>query len=75
MTKAYYTLIVWTPGEDESDPGCWSDEFGSYSRREVEEERDIILTHHKRGHTAIIKHEESTGAMIAARDSYPPPKR
>jgi hypothetical protein len=75
MARSYYTLIVWTPGETDDDPGCWTDEFGSYSRGEVQEEKDFAYDHHPRGHVKIIKHADGAAKMIAARDATPAPKR
>lgn len=73
--RTYYTLIRWYPGEDDTDPGCWADEFGSYSRREVEEEKEWAHSDAPRGHVKIIKHVDGTAAMMKARDTTPPPKR
>lgn len=72
--QPYYTLCVWIPGDDTDDPGCWSDEFGSYSRREVEGEKDFAHNHQPRGWVKIVKHPDTTTAMIAARDALPSPK-
>jgi hypothetical protein len=72
--RKYYTLCIWIEGDDANDPGCWADEFGSYSRREVQQDREFGHSHRPRGHTAIISHAESEGAMIAARDALAKPK-
>jgi hypothetical protein len=74
MARTYYTLCVWTPGQTDDDPGCWSDEFGAYSRREVEGEKDFAHDHQQRGWVKIIKHPEGSAAMMAARDALPKPK-
>jgi hypothetical protein len=71
MTRKYYTLCIW-----DAEQACWFDEFGSYSRREVAEEKTIatqdneVRPHHAR----IIASDESAESMIAARDALPAPK-
>ncbi len=73
--RKYYTLCTWTPGDDENaDPGCWTDEFGSYSRREVESEKEFAWDHMPRGHVKIVSHEDGSAAMMAARDALARPK-
>lgn len=73
--RSYYTLCKWIEGDEDGDPGCWSDEFGSYSRREVEEEKEWAHNHEKRGYVKIVKHLDTSKAMIQARDALPAPKR
>lgn len=74
MNRPYYTLCTWTEGDAQGDPGCWTDEFGSYSRREVESERTFAYDHLPRGHAKIIRHVDGSAAMMAARDALPAPK-
>lgn len=73
MARRYHTLIVWTPGETEKT-GFWSDEFGSYSRNEVQGEKEFAYDHFPRGHVKIVSHDDGAENMIAARDAVPAPK-
>lgn len=68
-TRPYYTLCVW-----DTHYARWFDQFGSYSRGEVAEEKSLYLQDgFSPRHVAIIKTEETAAAMIAARDALPHP--
>jgi hypothetical protein len=67
--RKYFTLIVW-----DSEMSQWCDEFGSYSRRECESNRDFAYDHLPRAHVKIIGHDDTSAAMIAARDAVSAPK-
>lgn len=75
--RQYYTLCTWEESETDEDRKCglWYDAFGSYSRRECQEEWDFAHDHMPRGWVKIIKHDDTAAAMIAARDALPAPKR
>ncbi len=73
MPRRYFTLIVWTPGET-GKTGFWSDEFGSYSRKELQDEIEFAWYHMPRGHVKIIAHNDSGLIMAAVRDATPAPK-
>ena len=76
MTRKYYTLCTWErDADDATDQGAWIDQFGSYSRREVEGEKDFAYDNLPRGHAKIVSHVDGTAAMIAARDALPAPKK
>lgn len=68
--KQYHTLCVW-----EEDNAGWFDQFGSYSLRKVKAERQDFNSAGIPGRfLAIISHDDTAQAMIAARDSLPAPK-
>lgn len=66
--RPYYTLCIF-----DTEQNCWFDEFGSYDRKEVVAETDYASAPRK--HIAIIKHDDTAAAMLAARDALPLPKR
>ena len=65
--KAYYTLCKYDPAAN-----VWRDEFGSYSRREVEAEMEDHRDHGTKAKLlVIVKHAPAAAAMMAARDALP----
>ena len=67
----YFTLCVW-----DTVNVCWYDQFGSYSRREVAEEKTLYLQDgYSPRHVVIIKTDETAEAMMKARDALPHPDR
>ena len=71
MAKQYYTVCTFEDGK-------WYDEFGSYSRKEANEEAAFIREdqshRYKRGWVKVISHDDNAEAMIAARDALAIPK-
>lgn len=67
--RPYYTICTY-----DVEQKRWYDEFGSYSKNEVNEERVSLRDHYKARHIAIIRTNGTTDAMIAARDALPHPK-
>ena len=67
MSRHYYTLCVW-----DTEQAAWFDEFGFYSRSDVQAEFD---DHSAPGrYKRIIKHDGSADDMIAKRDQLAVPK-
>lgn len=67
MARKYHTLCIW-----DARLGGWFDEFGSYKKAEVEEERTSWEV--PMGWRRIISHDDSAEAMMAARDALDAPK-
>lgn len=68
-TRPYFTLCVW-----DTHHACWFDQFGSYSRGEVAEEKTLCLQDgFSPRHVVIIRTDETAAAMIATRDALPHP--
>lgn len=67
MAKPYYTLCIF-----DAEQGCWHDDFGDYSRKDVQEELEGYDMPRK--WLAIIKTDGSAADMMAKRDALPMPK-
>jgi hypothetical protein len=71
MARKYFTLCIW-----DAEHGAWFDEFGSYSRGEVAQEKTLhtqdngVRPHHAR----IVVSDDTAESMIAARDALPAPE-
>lgn len=67
LARRYFTFFVWNETNS-----AWEDEFGDYSKKYVKEE----LKEHSapKKFKQIVEHDDSSVAMMAARDSLEPPK-
>ena len=69
MSRRYFTLCVW-----DTEQVGWFDHFGSYSRKEVAQEKTVYLDDgYSPRHLVIIETDETAAAMTSARDALPHP--
>ena len=73
MTRHYFTLFRFE--ETAKNVGCWYDVFGSYYKRDCDEERVCYRDNGDKGTwLVVVKHEDSAAAMIAAGKALPAPR-
>ena len=67
VARKYFTLFVW-----DEQASAWCDEFGDYAKKDVKAE---MKEHSARAKfKQVIEHDDSSVAMMVARDALEPPK-